>query len=131
MTERDLRGYLKRKLPNSTHFVPVENTSGPGTPDLNACLNGVEVWIELKIIIGVHKKKFQKAFTYAQHNWLLSRSRAGGRTFLMARQVLDKEILIWSGESLAGCLADEVLEKLKPDYRLPLRRADDLQMILF
>jgi len=128
VTEKNLRELLKRRLPPKTHFCPMENTSGPGTPDVNLCLNGVEVWLELKIIVGKRKLRFQKALSASQRNWLVSRSRAGGNAFLLARH--DKQILLWIGSKLAQCSLDAVLEALPPDYCLFLNELDDLEQIL-
>ena len=129
MTEKNLRLLLQRRLPPQTHFCPMENTSGPGTPDLNCCLNGIDVWIELKVVVGKRKLRFQKPLSFAQRNWLVSRARAGGVGFLLARH--EQHILIWKGRTLAQCNPDEVLQKLTPCYRLPLKEADDLEQILF
>ena len=41
---------MKTNLPG--HVTRIENTAGIGTPDVNICHNGVEVWRELKVAKG-------------------------------------------------------------------------------
>lgn len=64
------------------HWVRVETwQTVAGVPDLNGCLNGVEVWIE---------NKFTDAWAVKirphQIGFMEKRRRHGGRTFLMIRR---------------------------------------------
>lgn len=74
---------FRKKLPQGTHQVRVENPANPGTPDLNCCYQGVEFWIEFKQVKGVPKREITPVFTNClephQALWAMLRSRAGGR----------------------------------------------------
>ena len=49
-TERSLWTSLKQNLPKKTHFERIENRTGEGMPDVYLCMDGVPVWLELKIV---------------------------------------------------------------------------------
>jgi hypothetical protein len=54
---------------------------GRGIPDLNGCLAGTEIWIELKATNG-----WAVVVRPEQIGWAERRMRAGGRVFLMTRR---------------------------------------------
>lgn len=78
---------LKKMLP-SGHIVRVENPAHPGTPDLNVCIQGVEIWMELKQEKSLPKRETTPVFTGAlrpdQILWHTLRHRAGGRSYIVA-----------------------------------------------
>lgn len=78
---------LKKKLPPG-HIIRVENPAHPGTPDVNLCVNGVESWPELKQVKAFPKREDTPVFTGAlrpdQILWHFLRSRAGGRSYIVA-----------------------------------------------
>ena len=92
MTEKQLRERFKSILPKRTHFQPLE-THVPGVPDLNFCLEGQEHWVELKIVTGQRKLKFQKPLSSLQWNWLRARVKAGGNAWIVGQH--EREIWIW------------------------------------
>ena len=57
MTEALLWQLIKRNI--TGHLIRIENTSGSGTPDVNACDEGNEVWIELKLAKGKFKSRVE------------------------------------------------------------------------
>ena len=77
-----------RKLFDKGHDIRVENPAGPGTPDINACINGVEFWAETKQVKALPKKPETPVFTGVmrpdQKLWLHKRSKAGGRCYIVA-----------------------------------------------
>jgi len=75
-----LRQLFRAHLP-TIHWLTVENVAEVGTPDLNGCYAGTEIWIECKRTAG-----WRIAITPQQIGWLLRRSRAGGRTFVAIRR---------------------------------------------
>lgn len=74
-TEAAIFQALKKNLPQ-VHWQRVENSVGPGTPDVNYCYDGKEGWIELKCLGVMHIRK-------AQHIWLARRAKALGRCVLL------------------------------------------------
>lgn len=76
---------LRKKLPPG-HDIRVENPACPGTPDLNACINGVEFWIEFKQVKAMPKRDDTPVFSGClrpeQVVWLYKRSRVGGRCYI-------------------------------------------------
>ena len=81
---------FRKKLP-SAHDVRVENSVGPGTPDLNYCINGVEGWIEFKQVPSLPKREDTPVFTGClkpeQVLWHIKRTFHGGRSYIVAAVV--------------------------------------------
>lgn len=61
------------------HAHRVENVAGSGQPDVEACLGGVEAWVELKILRGGKLE-----FRASQLAWIRDRLSAGGRVYVLA-----------------------------------------------
>lgn len=82
MKESEFWALLKRGFSTdpAIHACRVENESGSGMSDVNACRNGVERWIELKVVHGnwVH-------FRNSQRSWIVKRTAAGGVVWILVR----------------------------------------------
>jgi len=55
---------LRPHFPSGCHVTRIENTTCSGVPDVNFCLDGIEYWLELKIVTerGAVLRKFQYAW---------------------------------------------------------------------
>lgn len=87
MTEKQLYESLKRvwtPTKKSGHAVRIESYVGPGVPDVNWVIDGVEFWTELKIASPAGK--FQEPLKREQAVWLYDRTRAGGMAWVVARE---------------------------------------------
>lgn len=93
MTESDFWLQCKSNLPG--HMVRIENVAGVGTPDVNACHDGVECWLELKVAKG-----HQIYFRSAQIVFMTRRVAEGGRVFVLVRY--DKILLVLTGKELVS-----------------------------
>ena len=92
MRESDLRKLIRQKLP-MVHWQAVETGgTGLGVPDLNGCYEGVEFWVELKLV----KRGLKLGLSPTQIAWLARRHRVGGRAWVFARR-LDM-FKLWSAE---------------------------------
>lgn len=81
---------LTANLPQ-VHWQRIENGGlGRGTPDLNGCFNGVEVWIECK-----HAPGWTVIMRAPQVAWLERRFRAGGRCLIAVRQTGKGRDSLW------------------------------------
>src|SRR5688572_29251316 len=60
------------------HGMRVENTAGVGQPDINICIEGIDIWIESKERRGNVIK-----IRPSQIAWIQKRSRAGGAVYIM------------------------------------------------
>lgn len=89
MSEHDLWSEFKKRLPKHAHFIRVENSASLGTPDINGCCNGNDMWIELK-----HLKKWPKRkrtivrirhYTDTQRDWIKTRGQCGGLVLLLVQ----------------------------------------------
>ena len=96
--EKDLWQHLKKLLP-MVHWQRIELSYMPGIPDLNGCYEGVEIWIELKVV----RRGKKINLTRPQVNWIKKRTKAGGRTLIMVLK--DDQITVWPGEEI-----DDILE---------------------
>lgn len=82
MKESQFWALLKEKLPG--HAERIENAVGKGTPDVNICFGGVELWLELKILDD--KGQFRKNDPRPEQViWHVKRQDAGGHCFLLGR----------------------------------------------
>lgn len=80
MIDGGLRKIFRQKLPHF-HWLTVETgETEQGIPDSNFCINGNEGWIEYK---KTHTNKV--GLRAEQVGWLLRRSRAGGKTWIVVR----------------------------------------------
>ena len=86
---------IRANLPG--HVTRVENVAGIGTPDVNACYQGAETWLELKVAKGnyIYLRASQVAFC-------VRRVAEKGRIFFVTRY--GEDILIFTGEELLGCM---------------------------
>lgn len=70
------------------HDIRVENPACPGTPDINACISGVEFWAETKRVPALPKLAstpvFRGVMRADQKLWLHERSESGGRCYIVA-----------------------------------------------
>lgn len=83
MADGDLGALIQRHLPGP-HWQRIETGgTGRGIPDINGCLDGVEVWVENKITDG-----WQVPLRPEQIGWIHRRARAGGRVFVLTRRTV-------------------------------------------
>jgi hypothetical protein len=82
---------LKNNLKN-THFTRIESHTELGIPDVNACHNGQEVWLELK----ANSRKDLGLSKY-QVVWMKKRIKHGGNVWIMNRPLLQRALKIYSG----------------------------------
>lgn len=72
------------------HIVKVESVTSRGFPDLSMCLNGVEAWVEAKLI--THGRVLLRPEQYA---WGHRRARANGRVFILAIEPKTWNVIGW------------------------------------
>ena len=82
---------IKTNLKN-VHFTRVESTTINGIPDVNACKNGSECWLELKC-------NSDKNLGLSKHQivWIWNRIKAGGKVFILNRPLSQRAIKIYTG----------------------------------
>jgi|TARA_Y100000034_G_scaffold68872_1_gene83108 hypothetical protein len=99
-SEKTFWRLLKSHLPKGCDHQRIETGStGRGIPDVNLCKDGVEIWVELKVVIGRSID-----LSPEQVAWHYRRNAAGGTTWIMARDVADgarkgkyDRIYLWCG----------------------------------
>ncbi len=74
---------------HDTHFCRLENSAGEGNPDVDGCLNGVQLWLELKSCDRPARptSMIRPKCRPAQDIWHMERTRAGCRTNYVLIQV--------------------------------------------
>lgn len=70
-----------------THLCRIENTAGTGISDVNVCVNGLELWLELKVFHGKYLH-----FRTSQRIWITRRLQVGGTVWIVTRNGDDLEI---------------------------------------
>jgi hypothetical protein len=82
MKESQFWALIKEKLPG--HVERIENAIGKGTPDVNMCFKGLDIWLELKILD--EKGQFNKNDPRPEQIiWHIKRQEAEGRCFILGR----------------------------------------------
>jgi hypothetical protein len=85
---------IKSKLKN-VHFTRVESSTQNGIPDVNACKNGSECWLELKC-----NSDKNLGLSKYQIVWIINRTKVGGRIFIINRPLLQSSIKIYTGSQV-------------------------------
>jgi hypothetical protein len=99
---------LIQKKQKDWHLVRIESNTINGIPDVNACINGLEFWIELK----ANDAKNYGLSKY-QINWHLKRHKCGGHSFILNRSLKHE--------------AFELLEIREPGFPFPVSRFLDTE----
>ena len=92
--EYKLYQLLKNNLKN-THFTRIESHTELGIPDVNACHNGQEVWLELK----ANTRKDLGLSKY-QIVWMKKRIKHGGNVWIANRPLLDKALRFYDPRTI-------------------------------
>lgn len=109
---------LKKRWPEA-HWIRLEGYASTGCPDVNGCLNGREIWFELKQFKKPKNKgtliklDTKKKSVRDQMVWGAIRRRASGRTFYAL--MVDSEFFLIGGglaPMLAAGVTYEQLHKL-------------------
>jgi hypothetical protein len=67
-----------QKTKKDWHFFRIESSTINGIPDVNGCMNGVEIWLELK---SGESKNY--GLSKYQINWHIERLCCGGNVFIL------------------------------------------------
>jgi len=67
-----------QKTKRDWHFFRIESSTINGIPDVNGCVNGVEIWLELK---SGESKNY--GLSKYQINWHIERLSCGGNVFIL------------------------------------------------
>ncbi|MEE8607485.1 MAG: hypothetical protein V3S55_07775 [Nitrospiraceae bacterium] len=108
---RKLRPLMREAAPGIV-VERIESWSTPGFPDVSGTWEGVDFWLELKIIRGLQVK-----FQPGQVPWLRRRWRAGSRCFVLAYEPGDWRALLFDGDrakELSNNHVDEVTTRWMP-----------------
>lgn len=98
---------LRHKLPHATDRLDrIENDVTFGIPDVNGCLNGEDVWIELKApkeparaTTALMTRSGNHPLLETQINWFCRQRQAGGVAFILIRT--DQRIMLVEGTMYA------------------------------
>ncbi len=94
MTETWMWRKIKAGLaPLMVDLTRIENTAGAGMPDVNCCHNGIEFWIELKIV-----REGRVQLRSSQVAWITARAGHGGRAFILAKH--GEDLLVYRGNQV-------------------------------
>lgn len=92
----------KLGLPGKDRLDRVENSVISGQPDVNGCLAGEDVWVELKAPIEPKRPKTPLMTSNGNHpllqsqmNWFARQKQAGGIAFILVRT--DKRMMLIDG----------------------------------
>ncbi len=132
--EKNLWGLLQSHLPRKKcDYQRIETGStGRGIPDVNICYKGSEVWIELKIVKGR-----KVGLTSEQVAWHYRRARAGGVTWILARDkakgprkgTYDK-LYLWPGSASVAVKQQGILAPCPHIFTRPYEW-DEIIKVLF
>ena len=92
MTEKKLWNSLRQYLPKKSHAQRIENRVSEGMPDCYICIDGVPIWVELKII-----KNNRIVLQKSQIAWHISYDRSNGISFFLASSPSDRCLFLFEG----------------------------------
>jgi len=107
-TEKSLWTSLRQKLPKKSHYQRIENRVGEGMPDTYLCMDGVPIWLELKII-----KNSRVRLSKSQIAWHLGHTRCNGVSFFLLHCPSKGDALLFDG-GLAPELQGSRIDVLRP-----------------
>lgn len=111
--ESDFWKRMKSHASPGVHWVRIENTAVSGAPDLNGCKNGVDRWVELKVM-----RDGRITVRHSQLLWIFKRSRIGGRSFVLVRDESARKIVLFTGVQV-WVQADQLKKRLDAGEKLP------------
>lgn len=125
MLERDVWFFIKSVETNMfrTRWMRCENAVAIGVPDINACIDGNEFWVELKCP-KVHVRKTTPVFgsshkiSSMQLSWFRRQAAAGGRGFVLVCN--DALTLLLDGSRLTSAVNRMTIDELKASHELCL-----------
>ncbi len=98
MRESAFWGQVRDGMSNKIHWTRIENAASPGIPDVTGCMNGVEAWVELKVM-----KARRVEIRHSQVNWATKRIKAGADTlFFLVRD--GEQIKVWRGRDMVNAV---------------------------
>lgn len=86
---------MKQKLPKKTYCQRLENRVSEGMPDVYMCMNGVVIWLELKII-----KHSKVSISKSQIAWHLAHTRCGGVSFFLLHEPSSGDVILFEGSKV-------------------------------
>jgi len=129
MTERQFWNKLRKSCYHaagtSVHLARLEPYALPGIPDVNGCYDGIDFWVELKVL---KKGGFQQRLTRDQAVWLHRRHRAGGLTWIAALDELN-EVWFWSGDQATHLTGQKYVLR-EPNAVVPIAHGATLLDVL-
>ena len=99
---------MKQSLLKRTHHQRIENRAGEGMPDVYLCLDGVPVWLELKII-----KSNRVSVNKSQIAWHLAHNRCNGVSFFLLHDPLTGDVFLFDGGKVLEIQGSRI-EDLRP-----------------
>ena len=90
----------------NVHWSRIESWSLPGIPDLIGCCDGMEFWVELKVLTTKSDKKFPKWRPH-QIAWQTQRSSVGGIVWNLVHHPSSNRLYLLDGKHLAKRLIDD------------------------
>lgn len=96
--EADFRRFVT-ECAGSAHVSHIEShEASPGIPDLNICMRGIDIWIELKVMSSRKPPKMRPT----QKRWHTDRFEHGGISWVMALDLDLMDVLLIPGHVAAG-----------------------------
>ena len=100
---------MKKHLPKKTFSQRIENRSGAGVPDIYLCINGVPIWLELKLI-----KNNTLDIRKSQIAWHTSHSFSNGVSFFLVKDPRTSNLFLFEGVlalNLRACAFDNIKDR--------------------
>lgn len=87
---------MKQKFPRKkTHLQRIENRVSEGMPDCYLCLDGIPIFLELKVT-----KSDRVRISKSQIAWNLAHSRCGGVSFILVYRPSEGDAFLFEGEKV-------------------------------
>ena len=96
--EADFRRFVT-ECAGSAHVSHIEShEASPGIPDLNICMRGIDIWIELKVMSSRKPPKMRAT----QKRWHANRYDHGGRSWVITLDLDEMNLVVLPGQTAAS-----------------------------
>lgn len=92
-----VRTLVRHMREGGWHVQRIEDKYSTGIPDINACKNGQEIWLEAKVFRWPKRKTSctRIGIRDGQQTWARLRCKAGGECFLIAKELATKQAYLF------------------------------------
>jgi hypothetical protein len=123
--EQKLNKFIRDSILFNSDCLRIESMSS-GMPDINACMTGLEVWIESKVFVTG-----RVLLRPEQYAWGHRRATHGGRVYVVAWHTKQNTLFLWRYPGVDCIQHGKYLQIISAPMVVIPKKSLDLRRILF